>query len=100
MAMRWLEATIAYHVAQGHEYVIGMDAQMFPAWERPWSPHAVFAEYGIKTFWHRIDLIGYSPGLVLVGTPAKRIREVPGQDHPFLAVELDINRTKHRPTKE
>lgn len=92
MAMRWLEEIVRHHACQGHEVVVGMDAQMWLAWEKPWSPHPVFAEFSMQTYWQRIDLIAWTSGLVCVG---RRTHDI-GSDHPALRVELNINRTKRR----
>lgn len=95
-AMRWLEATIVHSEALGHEWVLGMDAQMFPGQERPWSPHAIFAEHKAWTVWERIDLVAGSSGLVPVGNKAARVRHDFPSDHPALVVDINVNRTKQR----
>ena len=95
-AMRWLEATVVQSEALRHEWVLGMDAQMFPGQERPWSPHAIFAEHKAWTVWERIDLVAGSRGLVPVGNRDMRVRHDFPSDHPALVVDINVNRTKRR----
>lgn len=91
-AMRWLEAEVSAHVAAGHEVILGSDIQMFEGWDRPWSPRHIFAEHRMATYWQRIDVIAWTPGLVRVKASTHDI----GSDHPALRVAFDVKPNRRK----
>lgn len=99
MAMFWMNATISYHLGLGRDTVVIADIQMrADQTKQAWAPRLIFERFGMNWVWDGIDVIAWSPGLRLVGDPARRV--VPGvlPDHPLLRVELDLvpKRRKNR----
>ena len=98
MAMRWLEATIAAHRAQGHEVVAGGDLQVRVHANPQWSPKPIFAENRMDWHWHGIDVIAWTPGLRLADRPQPRVLDdfKKATGHYWLKVALEVNPKRTR----
>lgn len=98
MAMRWLEATIAAHRAQGHEVIAGGDIQTRVRSNPRWSPRPIFAEHNMDWFWEGIDVIAWTPGLQLVQRPRPRVIDEFKQStgHHWLRVALEVKPRRTR----
>jgi hypothetical protein len=98
MAMRWLEATIAAHVHQGHEVVVGGDIQVRERSNPQWSPRPIFNENRMDWFWHGIDVIAWTPGLQLATRPKPRVLDdfKKKTGHHWLKVALETKPKRAR----
>jgi hypothetical protein len=88
LAMRWLEAVVTAHRAQGHEVIAGGDLQVREHDKGLHSPRHVFANHDMDWHWHGIDAVAWTPGLTLAGRPVTVPKGVWPSDHPLLRVRL------------
>jgi hypothetical protein len=87
-ALRWLDLTLEFHNAMGHESLVCADAQMFEGWDQPWSPKVLFESHGMRWHWERIDVMAWTAGL---GTPKTGVHDI-GSNHPALSAKFTIER--------